>query len=223
MTKIFAYKINNMLPEDKWQELISILSYSEKSRVNSFKKRSDAEVALLSRYILRQIISFYTGVSPKELIFSADTYGKPILKYPQTTNLYFNMSHSGDWIVGAVSRDKPIGIDIEKIRPIDFAITENCFNGPEIKYLNSKNGSKLDNFYKIWTLKESFIKAIGKGLHYSLKNFYFEFGPKGEINIKSDKEVGIWNFKFYEIDPGYKFAVCLGSDKFPKKVKILDI
>jgi len=223
MTKIFAYKISDKLTETKFRELMSFLSDTEKDRVNNFKKRPDAEVILLSRYLLRQNISFYTGIDPREINFTVNSSGRPVLKYPQVPNLFFNMSHSGDWIVGALSFDKQIGIDIEKIRPIDITIAEDYFSAQELKYMNSRKDSCLDNFFKIWTLKESYIKAIGKGLYYPLKNFYFEFGPKNEINIKPKKEVGDWNFKFYNIDPCYKFAVCQDRDKFSDKVEFLDL
>lgn len=219
MVRIFAYKKNNILSDKQWNKLMVVLSISERNKIYRFKKKSDAEISLLSRYLLRSILSSYIGIKPCELILATNKYGRPILKYPRIKNLDFNISHSGEWIVLGISHNSRVGIDIEKILPIDITIAKNYFTNQELRYLHSQKGFELENFYKIWTLKESFIKAIGDGLSYSLKDLYFKFNKDNRIQIKTKKNKGKWHFKMYNIDSDYKLAFCMNNINFPFQVQ----
>ena len=133
----------------------------------------------------------------------------------------FNISHSGDYAVLALS-DGRVGIDVEKIRPVDFKIAEACFHGKELESFNFDPDKRPENFYRLWTLKESFIKAVGQGLSYPLKYFYFSFPATGiKINILKPEAVAEnWSFKTPAIDTGYALSVCAKDQGAPLVVKI---
>ena len=202
MIDIYIYNVKEIISERKKQLLFSVLSTAERSKIKRLKRAKDRKNALLSRYLLRNIIGELIGSKPKELIINKTKYDRPVLVNPDNQDWDFNVSHSGDWIVIGVSNNGGIGVDIEEIRPINMNIAKDCFTDKEIVFLNRYEKKKLENFYKLWTLKESFVKAIGQGLSCPLKNFYFEFkGNKIIHKIKNRKSN--WQFKMYNIELNY--------------------
>jgi len=112
-------------------------------------------------------------MNPKDLTFNIDKNGRPSIINIRNKNLDFNISHSDEFVILAMSNRLRVGIDIEKIRDIDIdLISYNCFSNKEKKYLKEKN-DKLVNFFKIWTLKESYLKALGMWI--SRKNQRYKF------------------------------------------------
>ena len=97
-----------------------------------------------------------------ELEFGQDLYGKPYLV--GRPDLHFNLSHSGHWCVCAVAT-VPVGVDVEQARPMRLAWTDGFLNAEERKVLqDSAEGERLWRFYEIWTRKESYAKAVGRGM-----------------------------------------------------------
>lgn len=123
------------------------------------------------RYILSQYLEHQF---PQQLSFIKDKYGKPYLKLPVKHDLQFNISHSANTALIAVTKTYEIGVDIEKINAdINFLeLTEEFFSPTEYKQLvNLCPTEQLLAFYRLWTLKEAVVKALGKGLSYSLSSF----------------------------------------------------
>ena len=190
--------------------LMDILSAAERQRAEKFKFEKDFKLYVAGKIMARRAIADYAELDPADIEFRIDKYGRPFLKYPQINNFDFNISHSGDYVVLAIS-DRRVGIDVEKIKPVDFKIAETCFHDKESEYLNRDIDKRLENFYKLWTLKESFIKAVGQGLSYPLKDFYFNMDEPDKIGIrilKAPKEDREWNFAARNIDNAYQLALC---------------
>jgi len=223
MVNIFAYKKAGSLSLEQRQALEFFLQPSEKERIHKFFKKKDSEIFLISRYLLRNILAGYTNVKPAEIIIETSSFGRPRLKYPEVKNFDFNISHSGDWVVIALDRNCPVGVDVEKIKPIDISIAKDYFAKQELEYLYADKRTELENFYKIWTLKESFVKAIGEGMSCPLKSFHFELRNKEKINIKIKKRNMEWYFKMYNIDPGYQLSLCSNSKELPNNICLLTI
>ena len=220
MVEIFAKNISRPLSAGEKKKIAAILSDEQLKKAARFKRRKDAEVSLWSSFFSRQILSRFVGVEPEELVFSANKYGRPGLAFPKVKNLDFNIAHSGDWLVMAVG-DSQVGIDIEKIRPLETDIAKGFFTAREFDYINKDPCQQNARFFEIWTLKESFVKAIGKGLIYPLKNI--EFSVVGSQKISAKIKGGQqWHFKGYGLDPSYKLAACSQKNNFPKSVKILN-
>lgn len=138
---------------------ISFLTEERQNQVNRFKQLDDKKRCYCAGLLL------YDLFGEKAFNIKVDSFGKP---YLPNENIYFNISHSGNYVV-LVSDDNEIGIDIEEIREIPEGVANRCFTTDEINYLNA-NYSEV-NFYKIWTAKESILKAIGKGFSVNPNSF----------------------------------------------------
>jgi 4'-phosphopantetheinyl transferase len=124
------------------------------------------------------------------------------------SNLHFNISHSGDYVVVAFS-DCPVGIDIEKNKGNRLKVAQRFFTQQELNdlFLFAEEQEQVDYFYQLWTLKESYMKAIGKGISMSLDSFSFQKFPNamGLSYSSDDKD---FQFVNYQIDPDYACHLC---------------
>ena len=131
------------------------------------KIKEKQEEIILSRGILRIIISFYLDQEPADLKISSTPDGKPHL---ENSNLEFNLSHSGNIWVCALCQSTQVGIDIQQRYPITSikTIIKNYFSENEKTYLDSLPADQYrEKFFSLWTAKEAYLKAIGKGFQES--------------------------------------------------------
>jgi len=168
--------------------------------------------------LIKNIIDEKLKIQPKKIIISKNAYGKPYLTNKR--NFHFNISHSGKWVVCAVG-ERPVGIDIEFIDQINLEtaekIAERFFSDEEYEDLFTREEKDiLAYFYEIWTLKESFIKAIGKGLTIPLNSFTVKIGKSG-IELKSRFRTK-YCFEQYNIDRDYRMAVCSTDSNFASEI-----
>mgnify|MGYP000609044486 CR=1 FL=1 len=123
------------------------------------------EFWILGRQSVRRILSLYLDCRPEEIIFLSGPQGKPYLKdFP---NLHFNFSNSGEWGVIALTRDREIGVDIEKVDSnLDIdEVSQVSLTETERRHLSIVPPSEKSSwFFKYWTVKEAVLKALGTGL-----------------------------------------------------------
>lgn len=166
--------LNLCLVHHHWQ----LLAQDEKKHANQFYFEKDKIRYIVSRGILRKIISEYIKYPPEVIQFEYANYGKPYLNTAQNSiKLYFNLGHSHNSIVYVITKNFDIGVDIEMYQN-NFDLKEVakfCFSRNENKKLHAlPKEEQYDYFYKIWTLKEAFTKALGVGLSYNLKKVNIE-------------------------------------------------
>jgi len=172
---------------------------------------------IISDLFIRKILSEELECDLNAIKITTNKYGKPFLKGKKR---HFNLSNSKDLMLLATDSDS-VGVDLEYIAPIedlDYLITN--FSHDEKKFLLSKNKKKqLEHFYELWTLKESYIKALGCGLNRSLNSFSILFKTKKIIlsDFQNPKFNKLWFFKKYNLYGQYKCAVCSKNNKFPQK------
>ncbi|MFY8033262.1 MAG: 4'-phosphopantetheinyl transferase family protein, partial [Flexibacteraceae bacterium] len=137
------------------------LTELEKVKCNRFIHQADKDRFTLGRYLTRSILPKYIPDLPPLFELSVTETNKP---YLPNTEVQFNLAHSGEVVVLSVS-NKPIGIDIEHIKPIkDMAdVMQVCFNEQEINSINSSSNPQF-RFYEFWTRKEAILKATGEGI-----------------------------------------------------------
>lgn len=209
MLEIYAIKQSEILDDDTFGHLLTYVSEEKRERINKYRIKSAAQQCLISDVLIRSVIHQKLRIDNTDIHFGKNKYGKPYLMGNE--DFHFNVSHSNEWVVCAIS-DAPVGIDVEKIKPTDYNISERFFSEEEHNYIICKEGQqKLDSFYDLWTLKESYIKAIGKGLHMSLKDFSIVIF-NGLIYLKDQIGCQFHNFKQFSVDMGYKLSVCLENE-----------
>ncbi|MDI3310009.1 MAG: 4'-phosphopantetheinyl transferase superfamily protein, partial [Thermoanaerobacterium sp.] len=155
------------------------------------------------------------GLNNEGIVFYNNEYGKPFLK---DKSIFFSISHSCQWVSVAVDR-KSLGIDVEKIRNVNLNVAKRFFSRDEFEDM-IKSPDKIDYFFTLWTLKESYVKALGMGLHIPLSSFTIKIGD--EIKLLSEKNSKYYFRQFY-VDDGYKMAVCAEDDEFQEDVNIINL
>ncbi|MGI6188059.1 4'-phosphopantetheinyl transferase superfamily protein [Brevibacillus sp. MCWH] len=171
MLSIRVVRMPANLPPDYVDLFLSRVSAERRQKIARFVRKEDAYRSLLGEVLVRSTLSEHTGVRPDALQFVYNPYGKPFLQ--NTPDVGFNLSHSGNWIamIWGDSSCCP-GIDVERIVRMDLHIAEHLFTPQENRMLASKTGdARLEYFYRVWTLKESYVKAVGKGLSIPLDSF----------------------------------------------------
>lgn len=204
--KIYAVETLD-ISEDMLNKLYSLTDSKKISKVKKFINKKDKIRTLIGEILIRTVITEDLGIRNDNISFKKNQYGKPYLKdYP---NFNFNISHSGDFVVCAIDNN-PIGIDIEEVKYMEYEdIAKNFFATNELDYITKNDPySSLSRFYEIWTLKESYIKCCGQGLSMPLKSFSIEIDKYKNIKVISNNEYKEHIFRIFDIELGYKVAIC---------------
>lgn len=222
MVDIFAVKLTRDIDEYEFNKLLRIVSEEKKHRIQRFYRYKDSQMCLLADVLIRKIIIAKCNIDNQEIEFKKGINGKPELNKPHN-NIKFNYSHSGDWIVCAVS-EVPVGIDVERIKDIDMAIAERFFSKNEYDDLmKMRKDKQLACFYGLWTLKESYVKWDGRGLLISFQDFSFKVKEDNIIELQSEQKNSSCFLKQYLIDDEYKLSVCSSEEAFCNKVDVLKL
>ncbi|MGG3526856.1 phosphopantetheine-protein transferase [Bacillus pseudomycoides] len=212
--ELFAVSlVEDIVYSKKLEELTKNVSQERKNKIFRYKNDNDKRRSLVSELLIRNIL-IQKGIPNEDISFKYNQYGKPFINH--YNDIHFNISHSGKWIVCAFDY-QPIGIDVEKITPIDLTIAERFFHKKEVdKLMKLDKARRLRYFYNIWTAKESYVKAIGRGLSIPLDSFCIEFDEcyeNSRVLFKDEK----FFLKLYNIHPLYSLTVCRRTKEFPEK------
>lgn len=208
------------VPEEALRQLHQTLSQEECSRAERFHFDKDRRHFICARGVLRRLLAGYAGIHPSAIRFLQAQYGKPYLEGHIGPPLRFNLSHSHGFALLAVTHEREVGIDIEKVRPevATEQIAEEFFSESEVRTLRSlPEGEQTSAFFNCWTRKEAYIKARGEGLSFPLDRFDVSLAP-GEpaalLRTADDPaEAKLWRMENIDPYPGYKGAiVVLGHD-----------
>lgn len=185
------------------------LSPDETDRMLRFATPRLQEKFALTRGALRFILSDYLDSKPEDIRFRYNEFGKPFLA---TGFLQFNMAHSGDYCVMAVTEKDLIGVDIEKCEDTHkphFDIAKRFFTAPEFQAIE-KSTDPETLFFHIWTQKEAFLKAIGRGLSFGLDQFEVatDLNQSYVRNIQDSEYASrIWASQSFDFLPQYRITL----------------
>jgi 4'-phosphopantetheinyl transferase len=203
------------------EQLQRTLSAEELHRAARFHFPRDRRRFIVARGVLRDILSRYLSVPPAELGFRYSAYGKPALAdMTDEEGLCFNMSHSHEMALFAITRGREVGVDIEYLRTAVACeeIAEHFFSARERATLRAlPETRKHQAFFNCWTRKEAYIKAHGEGLSLPLDQFDVSLAP-GEpaalLATRGDpREALRWSLQALTPAPGYVAALAVeGQD-----------
>ena len=192
---VWLLDLTTITPEDS-EKFLTLLSQDELERARQFKLKQHNFIA--TRALLRKALSRYTHLEPGQLIFSRAIQGKPFLVNTPLP-LYFNLSHSWNYAVLAVSSAGDLGVDIESKRERSYLkIADRFFHEHEKEHITRCDPAHREQlFYKLWTLKEAFFKALGTGISYGLHKACFHLQDHNiTVQFADDlsAEINQWQF-----------------------------
>lgn len=190
------------------RRLAAYVSANRLERANRYRLEEDFNRSIVGEALVNYIAhtEYDTPMPPENWRYHSS--GKPYL--PSRPNLFFNLSHAGEG-VACVFDAEEIGIDLECVAPIDFAgIADRYFSSGEKRYLARQNGErKLAAFYRVWTQKESYLKAVGTGL--GVPPDAFEIGSPGQPTACVRTPARTWFVRTAVVEPDYMLSVCSAS------------
>lgn len=198
------------------QESESLLCQEELQRAGCFRFSRDAQRFKAGRAFLRRVLSGYAGADPADLQFCYGPFGKPGLKGQQGPGaIRFNLSHSREHCLLAVTRGREVGCDLEKIRndPFLLDMTFQFFSPGEKNWLGQLPAERrAKGFFQCWTLKESYLKGRGEGLMADLDKFTLIPRPDGTACLESANEARRWTCRHFMINQDLQAAVAVEGE-----------
>jgi 4'-phosphopantetheinyl transferase len=206
----------------------ALISADERARQARFRFEKDQRRHLVTRALVRTVLSRYAGVRPEDWVFSAGPHGRPAVSAPQVVPpLEFNISHCADLVLLGVTSGRTLGVDTEstEARAFDIDGLDRYFAPEESAALLAlPPEERRRRFFELWTLKESYIKARGMGLAIRLDAFRFEMTGERSLALHMRPALGDsparWRVWQLDLRPQYLAAVCAarGGDAPPRIV-----
>ncbi|MGI2789140.1 4'-phosphopantetheinyl transferase family protein [Bacillus cytotoxicus] len=219
--KVFTLHIDRLLQTSEFHTLMKHISPERITKINQLVFPKDKHRSLLSEIFVRFIIQEELHLPNHNITFQVGPYGKPFVE--NLPSFHFNISHSGNWIVCAIDCH-PIGIDIEKIAPIDYSIAKHFFCYEEYEDLMAKiEPERMAYFYHLWTIKESFVKQSGAGLTVPLHSFSISIDSSQNVHIRTIEKTNPVCIEILHIGTGYKSAVCSYKKNKPTKITYIKL
>lgn len=202
-------------------QISACLSTLSRGELGKYRHKRSSEARLhflVGRSLARNALSRYVGVPAASWRFSVNEHGRPAVDWPRAyRNIHFNLSHTSGLVVVAVSRISEIGIDVEKVdRQVDISgIPEAVFTQYELeRMLRRVREEDRDQFFELWTLKEAYIKARGRGFSLSPRTFELS-SLEDPILLRRppdcDPTPERWQFRLSRRRPGFRMAIAVGS------------
>jgi 4'-phosphopantetheinyl transferase len=175
---------------------------------------------LVTRALVRSVLSRYLPIAPEAWRFSKNAYGRPAIANPEAagSHLLFNLSHTHSLVALGVTRDRQLGIDVENIasRSGSLDLARHFFAPGEADALATVPQSQLQyRFFEYWTFKESYIKARGMGLSIPLDKFSYSFPAPDAVAIDISDELGDApaRWQFWQVRPGKDYLLALCAER----------
>ena len=204
-------------PPERVRRLLDFLAPDERERAGRFHFQRDRDHFTVARGLLRSILGGYSSFGPERLRFEYGAQGKPSLAAEHNPGgLRFNVSHSHGVALFAVTRDREVGVDVERVsaRVSCEEIAGRFFSPREVEGLRALPAALREAaFFNCWTRKEAYIKARGEGLTLPLDGFDVSLAP-GEpaallANRLDPEDVSRWSLRELHPWPGFAAALAV--------------
>ncbi|WP_129674309.1 4'-phosphopantetheinyl transferase superfamily protein [Candidatus Chloroploca sp. Khr17] len=211
--ELHIWRTSLALPPDQCDELRALLSDDEIVRANRFVFAHDRDRFIIARARLRRLLGAYLNLAPQQLRFAYTAYGKPLLADAAVAQgLTFNLSHSGDFALYAVSLNDRPGIDLEQLRQnLNFTLLLNdvCTPREQQRMAGMPPATARQIFFQTWVCKEAYLKARGEGLAYQLTHAEVLLCPNEppSLTFADPAEDAQWHLSLLDPSPGYVAAV----------------
>jgi 4'-phosphopantetheinyl transferase len=212
---IHVWAANLDLSANAFQSFAETLSRNESGRASRFHFERDRKRYIAGRGILRAVLGKYLQMLPAEVPLVYGPNGKPLLQSSgRSTTLHFNLTHSHDLALLAVTRAAQIGVDVEAVRPLSDAheLVNRFFSARESAAFESvPEAEKPLAFFNLWTRKEAWLKATGEGIGHLLNKVEVSFlpGEPAELLTLPQDSKSRWTLTDLAPAPGFAAALAV--------------
>ena len=219
MIYLYALNIGKISGYKEIADLEDIVSEGRKKRIERYRFEKDKIRCLVAELLVRYALFRQYDLYGSDIVFGCGDSGKPFLT---GSEIRFNISHSGEWVVCAVG-DSDMGIDVEEIKAIDFRSVYQRFSEREVQFLDSIEDKALP-FYRIWTLKESYVKYNGFGLRCPFESFAVIIDENEKTTlVKEGRCDNTIRFVSSKLDDTHWQAVCMETTEKISEIMIITV
>ena len=202
MTELFLLRTSELEGAEAFAAAMAAVSEARRRKVERYRSEVAKRHSLGAALLMARGFAAH-GLDPQQVVVEEGPNGKPFLA---GGGLFFNVSHSGDWIVAAFSTSE-VGVDVEEVGAWREGVVERVTTAAERAHLAAipEGAARTAEFYRLWTIKESFLKYLGTGLATDMRKV--EVVAWGPVTLRLEgvpQEVSVHEFEL----PGYKLAVC---------------
>ena len=202
---ILYSRFTNELPAWQFQQYLNSLPPELHAEILRMRRWQDRTAKLLGKRMLIKGLQKYGYTESALHNLKYNAYKRPYID----GRIDFNISHAGIYVICAISDGVRVGVDIEEIKPVDFSDFEDVMTEEQWTVIK-RSADPLKLFYRYWVIKESIMKADGRGLHIPLKEIV--------IDTNVARFENNWQLTQLAIDPDY--CACLASDRQPDNIKM---
>ena len=211
---IYTYYLDVTQFEDEklFQEKRELLSPYRQQKLAVLKHVKDKNRSLGAGLVLDHALAAY-GLKEREMEYEFGEWGKPSFKYHP--DIYFALSHSGDYAICSIG-NRPVGNDIERIKGGRLKVADRFFAQEELEWMYAVQDEEeiTKRMFRIWTMKESFLKVTGRGMSLSLKDFAVCMDEENhKIRVKHKVDAKYYHMREYQDIEGYGVSVCCQESK----------
>jgi 4'-phosphopantetheinyl transferase len=203
---------------DQLERCLALLAPDERERHQRLRREQSRREFLIAHALARVTLSRYAPVPPEAWSFSTGEHGRPEPSGPaRATRLRFNLSHTRGMVACAVIRELDVGVDVEsttrRVRHRDLA--ERFFGKDEVRAFRALAPERqAARFLELWTLKEAYLKARGRGISISLRGFQFRLSDADPPRISFDParvcdDASSWQLALYYPNRSHTLALAI--------------
>lgn len=211
-------------------EYRALLNPAEKEQQSRFYFSRDRLRYLVTRALVRTVLSRYLPIHPRDWMFSTNAYGCPEIANAEAKEecISFSISHTHSLIVLGVTRHRALGVDVENVeaREALLDIADRFFAPQEVAALNAVPAQQQQyRFFEYWTFKESYIKARRMGLSLPLDKFSFHYSHDQSVEIAIDPELAddATRWQFWQFRPRSEYLVAICAERVGDKPPIVTV
>jgi 4'-phosphopantetheinyl transferase len=201
-----------------------VLTDDEVARARRFVVAADRESFVAAHALLRVRLAACTGVSPRDIRIDVDDFGKPhLVGRVNGMALNFNISRRREIVACALTWERRLGVDVEILRGAPLEIADHYFAAPEAAALAAAPAEeKQDVFFRVWTMKEAFMKAVGRGFSMPLDSFAVTLSPPSLLRFAAVREPDEWHLSSSAPTPRSRLSVCVARlGAIPPRVRVI--
>ena len=221
MLRLLTMNVTQLNEDELFQAFYSQMSDFRKKKIDRLRFRKDKNLSLGAGILLNRGLQPY-GLCERQMHYALRENEKPY--FQNEPSICFNLSHSDTQVLAAVS-DHEVGCDVERIKPIDLQLAKRFFAPEEYTLIMAAQTEKEKTllFYRLWTLKESFIKCTGMGMRLPLNQFSIDLKAE-PIQVKCSSFSEQYSFAEYSQIPDYCISCCIqGENPKPQLECINDL